>query len=146
MREFHVGNGFIVITGKATEQLHEEIFKPTEISRSNDKPTKYIKTRKTREFSIFDLLFWNGEQVIDDLFVLIDFIELLKAYNQKKLDPGETYKVGGYFIGKIVRNKQDKEVLEINFKNHTKLLHLDRFKCASIAAKIGKILQKCEAY
>ena len=146
MREFHIGNGFIISTEKAVEEMQEIVFKPTQISSSNDKPTKYIATHKTREFTVFDSLFWNGEIVIDDLFALIDFIVILKGYNQKKLEPGESYKSSRYFIAKIGRNKQNKEMLVIDFKNHDKLLHIDRIKCAQIAAKIGKILQKCEAY
>ena len=107
--------------------------------------------QKVREFTVFIGLNLHEEKdekyyrVISDLFEFIDLIELLKAFNSNKLDIGKEYQISDVFTAKVAQ-KSGKTSLKIHFKNYSYSLYLDKFECASLAAKFGKILQKCEPY
>jgi len=131
-------------------ELSEQIFVPTQIGY-NGKPEKFISKNKTKEMTIFDsLLFYENRDekyynVINDMFVFIDLIEVLKAFTGKKLQQEKEYSFSDKFTAKITQ--KDKNIyLKIHFKNYSNFLFLDKFECSSLAAKFSKILQKCEPW
>jgi hypothetical protein len=146
--EFRI-NDFTVYTDKKTEHLNEQIAVPT--SLSSGKPSGYTWQHKTRDLTVFDGLNLlekkDGKyyRVISDLFVFIDLIELLKAFNGNKLDTDKEYKISDRFTAKTA-SKNGKMSLKIHFKNYSYSLYLDKFECSSLAAKFSKILQRCEAW
>ncbi|MBA1433606.1 MAG: hypothetical protein FAF04_08490 [Epsilonproteobacteria bacterium] len=146
---FKIGD-FIVETGKEIEYLNEKIAVPTTISRS-DKPENYHFKHKTREFSVFrslELLEKEDRKyyrVLDDIFDFIDLIELLKAFNSNKLDTSKIYNINDNFEVRTAQ-KDGNISLEIHFANYSYKLYLDKFECSSLAAKFGKILQRCEVW
>jgi len=146
--QFNIGN-FKVCTEKRTDQLSDQIAVPT--SLSNGKPSKYRWEYKTRDFTVFNGLYLienkDGKyyRVISNLFDFIDLIELLKSFNGNKLDTDKEYNINDYFTAKTV-SKNGKISLKIHFKNYSYSLFLDKFECSSLAAKFGKILQRCEAW
>jgi len=146
--KFKIGD-FIVYTEKKTEELSEQIAVPTKLS--SGKPSEYKWQYKTRDIMVFDGLNFlekkDGKyyRVITDLFEFIDLIELLKAFTGNKLDTSKTYQIGDSFTAKTAQ-KDGNISLSIHFKNYSYKLYLDKFECASYAAKFGKILQRCEAW
>jgi hypothetical protein len=145
---FKIGD-FIVLTEKRTEKSSEQIAVPTNLEAG--KPSEYKWKYKTREITVFKKLNLldktDGEyyQVISDLFDFIDLIELLKAFNGNKLDTNKQYKISDRFTA-LTASKNGKMSLRILFAGYTYSLYLDKFECSSLAAKFGKILQKCEAW
>jgi hypothetical protein len=146
--QFDIGD-FIIFTEKKTEQLEEQIAVPT--SLKNGKPSEYKWQHKTRDLTVFsELIFLEKKddkyyKVIDNLFDFIDLIELFKAFNSNKLDTDKDYKINDSFTAKTA-SKNNKISLKIHFKNFSYSLYLDKFECSSLAAKFGKILQRCEAW
>lgn len=146
--QFNIGD-FRVFTEKRIEELSEKIAVPRNIK--NGKPSNYDFQYKTREVTIFvglNLLEKKDDKyyrVINDLFYFIDLIELLKAFNSNKLDTDKEYQINDSFTAKTA-SKNGKISLKIHFKNYSYSLFLDKFECASYAAKFSKILQKCETW
>ena len=147
--KFKIGD-FIVYTEKVTEELSEKIAVATDVSHSG-KPSEYKMRCKTRDLTIFEQLDFLEKKdntyyrVITDLFEFIDLIELLKAYTSNKLDTSKTYRIGKSFTAKIAQ-KNSNMCLSIYFTNYSDDLKLDKFECSALAAKFGKILQRCEAW
>jgi hypothetical protein len=145
---FRIDN-FVVSTDKKLEKLNEQVLVP--YSLTNGKPSDYRREHKFREFTIFNGLNFlekkDGKyyRVISDLFNFIDLIELLKAFNGNKLNTEKTYQIGTSFTAKTAQ-KDGNMSLSIHFTNYSYKLYLDKFECSSLAAKFGKILQKCEAW
>ena len=146
--QFKIGD-FRFYTKKITEQSNEQIAIPTTIKFG--KPTEYEMQYKTREITVFSALALlekeDGKyyQVIDDIFEVIDLIELLKAFSSNKLDTTKTYKIGNSFTAKIA-SKNGNMSLSILFAGYSYKLYLDKFECNSLSAKFSKILQRCEAW
>lgn len=146
--QFNIGD-FIVYTEKKTEELSEQIAVPTKLS--SGKPSEYKWQYKTRDLTIFKRLNFLEKKdnkyyrVISDLFDFIDLIEILKAFTGNKLDTSKTYQIGDSFTAKTA-SKNGNMSLSIHFKNYSYKLYLDKFECSSLAAKFGKILQRCEAW
>lgn len=146
---FRIGD-FIVETDKKKEILDEVVIFPTKINSYN-KPSDYKIQNKTREFSVFKSLslleIEDGEyyRVLDNIFDFIDLIELLKAFNGNKLDTSKTYNINNKFEAKTAQKKGNIS-LSIHFKNYSYNLYLDKFECASLAAKFSKILSRCEVW
>lgn len=146
--QFDIGD-FTVYTERKTEQLNEQIAVPT--SLKSGKPSEYKWEYKTRDLSIFEGLNLlekkDGKRyrVISDMFDFIDLIELLKGFNGNKLDTDKEYQISDSFTAKTA-SKNGKMSLKIHFKNYSYSLFLDKFECSSLAAKFGKILQRCEAW
>jgi hypothetical protein len=111
----------------------------------------YRRTEEKREFTIFNGLNLlekrnkNYYRVINNVFDFIDLIELLKAFNNNKLDTAKEYKISDCFTAKIVQKNKNMS-LSIHFTNYSYKLFLDKFECASLAAKFSKILQRCEVW
>ena len=145
---FKIDN-FIVKTENKTLYLDEKIPKPQSIEKG--RTTDFKWKHKTKEITVFSLLslFENKEQkyyrVLNDIFVFIDLIEVLKAHNGNKLDTEKEYNFSNVFTAKISR-KDGNFTLKIHFKNYSNSLFLDKFECSSLAAKFSKILQRCEAW
>ena len=135
-------NSFSVETKQEILKLEEEIFVATQIK--NDKPSKFIKKNKTRERTIFTKLSFMNFTITNDLFTCIDFIEILKAFANKKLEKQQFYNFDG-FTAKM-KQKDKVDFLEINIRSDRKPIYLDRFKCISLSAKIQKIINRCEAW
>jgi len=55
------------------------------------------------------------------------------------------YKIKDKMTAKIVQ-KDGKKRLSVYFTYYSYRLYLSRFECASLAAKFGKILQRCEPW
>ena len=146
--QFDIGE-FRLHTEKKIEQLSEQIAVPTSIK--SGKPNEYKWQYKTREITVFSRLNLLEEkegiyyQVIDDIFEVIDLIELLKAFSSNKLDTTKTYKIGNSFTAKTA-SKNGNMSLSILFAGYSYKLYLDKFECSSLAAKFGKILQRCEVW
>jgi len=146
--QFDIGD-FRVHTERKTEQLNDKIVVPT--SLKSGKPSEYTWEYKTRDITVFDGLNLLEKKdnkyyrVISDLFDFIDLIEILKTFNGNKLDTGKEYQVNDSFTAKTA-SKDSKMSLKIHFKNYSYSLFLDKFECSSLAAKFGKILQRCEAW
>jgi len=142
-------NNFIVKITKRKETLKQMMTEPLKLSYNKSKIEEYKLVNRTREFTVFDnliLLEKNDNtyyQVINDVFDFIDMIEILKAYNSKKLDSDKEYKINNKFTAKVVQKNQ-KTSLKLHFKDYSYSLYLDKFDCSSLAAKFSKILQKCE--
>ena len=161
--QFNIGD-FRVYTDKKTETLgcclirhnltgnrscDEQVAVPT--SLQSGKPSEYKWQHKTRDITVFDGLNLREKKdgkhyrVISDLFDFIDLIELLKAFNGNKLDTSKIYQIGDSFNAKTAQ-KDGNMSLSIYFKDYSSKLYLDKFECSSLAAKFGKILQRCEAW
>jgi len=141
---------FIIITDTKIIELDEKIITPTKVSYNN-KPENYISKHKTKEITVFESLFFFEDEnkkhyiVISDLFVFIDLVEILRAFNGNKLNTEKEYNLSDKFTAKIAQHKRD-ITLKIHFKNFSNSLYLDKFECSSLAAKFSKILQRCEAW
>ena len=141
---------FILATDIKIVELEEQIIAPTKLSYNNKPEENRIKN-KTKEITVFHHLLYlekndkKYHSVIDDIFVFIDLIEVLKAHNGNKLDTEKEYSFSNAFTAKISRKKRN-FTLEIHFKNHSNSLFLDKFECSSLAAKFSKILQRCEPW
>jgi hypothetical protein len=145
----------IVVTEQKKVELDEKTAVPTEIRSS--KPSDYEFRHKTREFSVFsgfyiyDSFHENYCKVIDDLFTIIDLVELLKAFNGNKLDANKDYYEIVDFENTIlckaeVVSKDGRMSLRVWFAALKESFYIDKFECSSLAAKLTKILQKCEAW
>ena len=146
--QFNIGD-FRVYTEKKTELLSDKIAVPTKLN--NGKPSEYTWEHKSRDLIVFDRLNLlekdDGKyyKVIDNLFDFIDLIELLKGYISNKLETKKEYSINDHFTAEVVSH-DGKTRLKIHFKNYSYSLFLDKFECSSLAAKFGKILQRCEAW
>jgi len=145
---FEVGD-FAVKIEKKVEYLEDKIAVPGEIKL--DRPARFKLINKKRYLTIFvGLGLFDAEsdyhiQVIYNLFDFIDLIEVLKAFNSNKLDTNKEYNINNKFTAKIAT--KDKEItLKLQFENHPNIIYLDKFECSSLAAKFGKILQRCEVW
>ena len=141
---------FVVKTDTKIIELNEKIIAPTKVSY-NKKPEDYEVKFKTKEITIFDSLLYIEKEdkkyysVIQDTFVFIDLIEILKAFSNNKLNTKIEYNLSDKFTAKIAQKDGD-ITLKIHFKNFSNSLYLDKFKCSSLSAKFTKILQRCEAW
>jgi len=146
---FKIDN-FIVKTTTKIIELDEKIIAPSKVSYGG-KPEEYKIKNKTKEVIIFDSLFFleNEEEkyynVISDIFVFIDLIEILKAFNGNKLNTEKEYALSDKFTAKIAQQKGE-ITLKIHFTNYSNSLYLDKFECSTLAAKFSKILQRCEVW
>jgi len=115
------------------------------------KKAEKTKEQKIKEFSVFNGLNFLEKKdkkyyrVISDIFVFIDLIEILKAFNNNKLNTNKVYKIADSFTAETVQ-KNGEFYLKIYFKNYSYSLFLDKFECSSLAAKFSKILQRCEVW
>lgn len=140
---------FIVITEQKTEELSERIAVATDIR--HEKPINFKFKNKQRNFTAFEglnLLEKKDKKyyrVISDIFVFIDLIEILKAFNGNKLDTNKDYQIANSFKAKIAQKNQTIN-LKILFMGFSYALYLDKFECSSLAAKFSKILSRCEAW
>jgi hypothetical protein len=146
----------IVVTEQKTIKLNETILVPTDTR--NDKPSEYEFTKKTREITVFSGFYIyddsQGEyrKVIDELLVIIDFVEALKAFNGNKLDasPNGGYKIEDFedtvLCHTKVVSRDGKTSLKIWFKEFSENLYANKVECSSLAARLNKILQRCEAW
>lgn len=147
---FDIGD-FRVYTKKQSEKLNETYCKPVFKYASSRKPDEYEEVNKNREFTVFDKLkLLNKENneyyaVIDNIFDLIDLIEILKAFSGNKLTTNKIYNINNKFEAKIV-TKNKKISLALHFKKYSYLIFLDKFECSSLAAKFSKILSRCEVW
>ena len=147
-------DNFEIRTKVIEEKTGGQIAVPT--SLKNDRPSEYSWQDKTRNVTVFFELNLKGlkdgkyYRVISDMFIFIDFIEILKAFNTNKLDTSLIYTIGNSIIGNSFTAKTVQKNgytrLFISFTNHQRELYLNKFDCSSLAAKFGKILQKCEAW
>lgn len=146
-------NDFQVQTEKRKETLNEQIAMPTSISRKGQ-PIEYTWQNKTREFNIFSRFLFKYKKdnqyypLIKDLFEFIDLIEILKAFNGNKLDTQKEYEISTLITVKTAQ-KNGNMYLKIGIMAGSKSVQdffLDKFECSSLAAKFGKILQRCEAW
>jgi len=144
-------NDFHVVTAQRIVELEETYFKPSKLSSSGAKIEKYVKVNKTREITVFNHISFYEQadetyySVIDDVFIFIDFVEILKAFSNKKLDTNREYKIADAFTAQTAQSSGE-IYLKIDFKNFSNSLFLDKFECSSFAAKFSKILQRCEAW
>ena len=143
-------NNFKVFIERKKEELDDLTTIPRKLTYNKTKVEEYQLVHKTREFIIFAGLNFLEEnedkyyKVISNLFVFIDLIEVLKAYSSKRLEDAKEYEFEG-FTAKIATKNEVKK-LRISFQNFKNNLFLDKFECASLAAKFSKILSRCEAW
>jgi len=141
-------NDFIVQTESKIIELDEQIIAPISIDSYSSKPKMGWKY-KTKEITIFKLCaIKNNEQyyaVIFDIFIFIDFIEILKAFSGNKLNTSKEYHISNKFTARTAQKDGDM-YLKIHFTNYSTNLYLDKFECSSLSAKFSKILQRCEAW
>jgi len=143
-------NDFIVQIESKTIETDEKIIAPVELERYSSKPKMGWKY-KTKEITIFDSLAFKNKAdkkyyvVISDIFVFIDLVEILKAFNGNKLNTEKEYKISDKFTAKTAQKNGDM-YLKIRFKNYSNSLFLDKFECSSLAAKFSKILNRCEVW
>jgi hypothetical protein len=149
--QFKIDN-FIVFTKIKTEIFEgkeNKIFVPSGIT--NGRPSDFKSQQKKRDFVIFEklqFLEFNKRKfytVFSDLFVFIDLIEVMKAFNGNKLNTEKKYDFSDNFTARIAQ-KEGNITLEIHFKNYSNSLYLDKFECSSLSAKFSKILSRCEAW
>jgi len=110
----------------------------------------YTKEQEKNKQVLDSLTFLDKEtnkqhEVINDLFDFIDLIEILRAFNNNKLDTSKTYNINDKFTAKTVQ-KNSNMYLQIHFKNYSNKEYYDKFECASLVAKFSKILSKCELW
>jgi hypothetical protein len=132
---------FIVITDKKIEQLNEQYLKPSEIK--NDKASGLRWEYKLREFNAFIDFYYIKNKIISDIFEFIEFIELLKAFSSKKLEHNTEYKINRIVSARIV---QKDRIYSLQITFHNQKIYLSYFECSSLAAKLSKVLQRCEAW
>lgn len=142
---------FIVITDIEIVELSEEMVVPTEVDKYTKKPSGYVLRKKTKEITVFkSISYFDFDDkkyylVIQDIFVFIDLIEVLKSFVSNKLNLQKEYNLSDKFTAKIAQKNGD-ITLKIHFKNFSNSLYMDKFECSSLAAKFSKILQRCEAW
>ena len=143
-------NDFIIQVESKITETNEKVIAPIGLEKYSSKPIMGWKYR-TREITIFDSLAFKNKgdkkyyAVISDIFVFIELIEILKAFNGNKLNISKEYNISGKFTAKTTQ--KDSEIfLKIHFKNYSNSLFLDKFECSSLAAKFTKILNRCEAW
>jgi hypothetical protein len=76
--------------------------------------------------------------VIKDYFNMLDFIQTLKSFSSKKLNPDRLYKFDD-FSAKMTSHKQQKYI-KIIFNNFEKAYYYDHFEAINLATKIEKVL------
>ena len=83
-------DNYIVCTERKEESLNEQIALPQKII--SGKPSNYIWQYKTRSFMTFQLFAMRFSttqkfhEIFNNIFDMIDFIEILKAFSGKKLE------------------------------------------------------------
>ncbi len=151
-------NDFLVRTEKKEEESYQKIF---DKSSNRNIDSNYKWQKKIREFTVFNILAIRSKKdnqynkIISNLFNFIDFIEILKAFNNNKLNADKEYQIGNSLIAKIATrttkttkttDKKEEISLSIHFIYLPDILYFDKFECSSLAAKFSKILSRCEAW
>ena len=106
--------------------------------------TDYISVNK-KEINVFLALDFFEEEILDDVFELIEFVEFLKLFASNRLDTSVRY----LLFDKIAANvatKEGKIKLKLYFADLDKTIFLDKFAASSLAAKFAKVLQRCVAW
>jgi len=100
-----------------------------------------------KEYTLFKILYLKKDQnyynVLENIFVFIDLVEILKAFSGNRLNTQKEYRIANNFIAKTTQ-KDGNMYLKLHFKKND--IYLDKFECSSLAAKFSKILQRCEAW
>jgi hypothetical protein len=140
-------DNFIVVTKEKIVETREKIIAPVDIDVGSRKKLIYAKVNKTKNINIFAGLGQKGDNrfLIDDLFLFIDFIEVLKAFANNKLNTDKEYNFNDKFTAKVV-SKNKIFYLKIRFKKLSFDLFYDKFEATSLSAKFSKILSRCEAW
>lgn len=142
----HNFDNFAILLEQKSIKLNEKIAVPQSIK--NGKTTDFKLENKTKNITILEAFayFKNSEEqyiiLTKNLFEVIEFIEILKGYSSKKLDPNKEYELA-FFSAKIV-TKNDIDKLRISFSFDDFLL--DKIECNILAAKIQKTISRCEPW
>jgi hypothetical protein len=128
------------MNSKDYKNLH---FKFNEFEVLLKRVTEKMPNDQVKVVKIFYKLEYKGKAVIDDLFELIDLIEILKGFSGNKLTTNKTYFIGDVTAEVVQKDKVN--YLLICFKDESKL-YLDKFECSSLAAKLSKATARCEAW
>ena len=96
-------------------------------------------------FELFAIKNPNSEnyiKVITNIYTIIDFIEVLRAFTSKKLEEKKEYDFED-FTAKLVK-KNGITSLKIKFDKYWETIYYDKIGAITLAAKLNKIINKCE--
>jgi mRNA-degrading endonuclease HigB of HigAB toxin-antitoxin module len=139
-------NNFVLFTEQVVQQLADEYIVPTKVEYL--KPKDYKKIYKTKTITVLDKVgFLNSTTnkyilVFDNLFDFIDFIEILKAFSNKKLD-SKIYKLKKFEA--TIKQKDNNHYLAVTFTD-LDVVYYDKFESLALASKFQKIISRCEAW
>ena len=136
---------FSVDIFKEKIEIDEQIIVPTWIK--DGKPSDYVCKWKEKEITVFGGLRYGYEDrtvIENNLYELIDFIELLKAFSGNKLIQKKTYRINKNIEGRIV-TKEGVVSLMLIFFGHEKN-YFEKYECSALAAKLSKVLSRCEPW
>jgi len=137
-------DNYIVYTERKEESLNEQIALPQKII--SGKPSNYIWQYKARSFVTFQLFAMRFSttqkfhNIFNNIFDMIDFIEILKAFSGKKLEQKKEYILNNIKVK--VAQKDGVSYLKIMFQYNT--IFLDKFEAITLSSKLNKIISKCE--
>jgi len=120
--------------------LDEKVLVPTERGGKEWK-------NKEKEIIVFSELCYGVEErpvIQNNIFQLIDFIELLKAFSSNKLQQKKDYRINENIVGRIGM-KNGFVTLRLDFL-HYDPIRFEKYECSALAAKLSKILSKCEPW
>jgi hypothetical protein len=109
----------------------------------NEKPNNYKIDNDYRNYNKFIYFSYNNNVLTKDIFDLIEFAEVLKAFNGNKMDTSRLYDFS-FFTAKI-KSEDQKVTLSIMIKSFSNLyFKFDKLEAQILAAKISKVLSKLE--
>lgn len=134
-------NDFTIETTTNTQVFRTQTIKPQGVK--NEKPNNYKIENDYRNYNKLASFLYNDNVLTKDIFDLIEFTEVLKAFNGNKMDTSRQYDFS-FFTAKIKPDEQ-KVVLSIMIKAFSNLyFKFDKLEAQILAAKISKVLTKLE--
>ncbi len=140
-------DNFAIQLKQKSIKLDEEIAVAKSIK--NGKITNFKWENKTKNITILKAFAYrkNDDEkyllLTKNLFEVIEFIEVLKGYASKKLNPIKEYSFS-FFSAKI-SEKNKIEKLRISLKDFDDLF-FDKLECNILVAKFQKTIQRCEPW
>lgn len=137
IKEYQLDENFTLIT----EKKHESITVPRVVrNRQNDEMQKQ-KVASYKEYTSFKSLNYDDESLIfDNLFDLIEMIEIIKIFIKNNLDERILHLIND------LEFKLNKETTPYSLliEREDKVITLSRFECTKLVAKLNKLLYSLE--
>lgn len=152
---YHYAGNFVIIT-ENTKLISEETYITPASINGNGKIERYEKRHRTREVTTFHSLLMASEiminsswnTVIEELMDAIALVEFFRSFVGNRLESKKTYRIGkieARMVSRTVEKEKSYSVeLRYNNQESESTLYLGKFEAAAAAAKISKVLGRCE--